>query len=86
MINEPAMIHFLGDERPWVKGNQNPYRDIFYKYQYDSGWLDIAWITGKEKYMAVYHMLNVMTKIIPPVRTLLTNILGINKFKWFGKQ
>lgn len=86
MIDDPTMIHFLGDERPWVEGNQNPYRDIYYKYQHDSGWTDMMWITGKESYMLLYHMLNIMTKIIPPVRTILTNLLGINKYKWFGKQ
>lgn len=86
MIMNPRMIHFLGDERPWVVGNKNPYRDIFYKYQNDSGWSQIDWITGKEKYMRLYHILNMVTKIFPPIRTLITIIIGINKFKWFGKQ
>ena len=86
MIDNPVMIHFLGDERPWVRGNKNPYREIFFKYQRESEWMDIAWINGNERYMCLYHILNLLTKVMPPIRTILTNIIGINKFKWFGKQ
>lgn len=86
MLKEPIMIHFLGDERPWVKGNRNPYREVFYEYMNRSGWKNIAWIEGKEFYMFLYHCLNVSTKIFPPFRTFMTNIVGINKFKWFGKK
>jgi lipopolysaccharide biosynthesis glycosyltransferase len=86
MIASPKMIHFLGDERPWVKGNQNPYSRVFLEYMEESGWKDVPWVEGKETYMLTYHLLNVMTRICPPLRTLATNLIGINKFKWFGKQ
>lgn len=86
MVKNPKIIHFLGDERPWVKGNKNPYREIFYYYMEASGWKDINWISDKETYMSIYHILNVTTRICPPIRTLATNLIGINKFKWFGKQ
>lgn len=86
MVIDPVMIHFLGDERPWVKGNKNPYRQIFYDYLELCGWGDIAWVEGKEGYMRIYHLINVITKFLPQLRTLLTNLIGINKFKWFGKK
>lgn len=86
MVNNPIMIHFLGDERPWVRGNKNPYRAIFYGYMKASGWYDIPWVEGKGLYMNAYHVLNVITKVFPFVRTVVTNLIGINKFKWFGKK
>lgn len=85
MLKTPNIIHFLGDERPWVKGNKNPYSHIFYNYQKESGW-DYNWIEGKELYMNAYHVLNVLTRVFPFIRTLVTKVIGINKFKWFGKQ
>lgn len=86
MIENPVMIHFLGDERPWVKGNKNPYRQTFYDYVELSGWKDIPWIEDKKIYMYMYHWLNLITKVCPKLRTVVTNIIGINKFKWFGKK
>ena len=86
MIANPAIIHFLGDERPWVIGNRNPYSHIFYSYQKESGWDDYMIIDNRQLYMLCYHILNMTTKICPWLRTCVTNLIGINKFKWFGKK
>ena len=86
IIRNPKMIHYLGDERPWVKGNKNPYSPLYYRYVEKSGWTLEHTIEGKQGYMFVYHGLNVLTKVCPPIRTLVTGTVGINKFKWFGKQ
>ncbi len=86
IINHPKIVHYLGDERPWVKGNQNPYSPLYFQYVSKSGWTLEHTIEGKQGYMLAYHILNVLTKIFPPIRTLVTGTIGINKFKWFGKQ
>ena len=86
MIKNPTTIHFLGDERPWVKGNKNPYSEFFYFYQKESGWDNYLEIDNRQLYMLCYHLLNIITRICPWLRTAVTNLIGINKFKWFGKK
>lgn len=86
LCENPTIIHFLGDERPWVEGNKNPYSNIFWEYQKKSEWSNLPIISGKGFYMKVYHALNILTVYFPWIRTLVTNLIGINKFKWFGKQ
>lgn len=44
-ISKPALVHFttcfLDGLRPWIKGNQHPYLDVFLKYKEMSPWNDI---------------------------------------------
>lgn len=84
--NNPIIIHYLGDERPWVKGNHNPYRKIWNYYKNRSLWKDQKMINGHYIYMQIYFILNLVTKICPYFRVWFFNHIGINKFKWFGKK
>ncbi len=82
----PAVIHYMGDERPWVKWNHNPYRQIYYMYRDKSPWCDQKMIGGKFLYMQVYFILNMITRICPSFRVWFFKNIGRMKFKWFGKQ
>lgn len=86
VLLKPSIIHYMGDERPWIRGNHNAYRKIFEKYRDMSPWKDLPMIEGQKLYMLCYHILNVLTKICPWFRMAFTNLIGINKYAWFGKK
>lgn len=86
VLKNPAIIHYMGDERPWIHGNKNAYRKYFYYYKALSPWKNQKSITGQEWYMFCYHCLNVITYISPWFRILFSNTIGINKYLWFGKK
>ena len=85
VIALPCMIHFMGEERPWIKGNKNPYRMYYEHYKIRSPWKEMKPVEGQVLYMKCYYILNLITKIFPSFRMQFTKIVGINKFKWFGK-
>ena len=85
-IKQPLIIHFLGEERPWIRGNWNSCRRIYEKYEEMSPWKKVPRIRGQELYMQGYHILNLITRIIPIFRVAFTHTIGINKINWFGKK
>ena len=86
ILDHPAIIHYMGDERPWIAGNFNKYRKQ-YEYYFDkSPWRDEAFIQGQRLYMFCYHILNVITLAFPWFRIWFSKVIGINKFKWFCKK
>lgn len=86
IMKHPAVIHYMGDERPWVKGNHNKYSKYYYKYKKLSPWADMEQTGGKVGYMQIYFLLNLMTKLCPGFREFFFKNIGINKFLWFGKK
>ena len=65
---DPAIVHFAGAERPWIRGNRNPYRMEFRKYLELTAWKDTPEIPERELSMAMYHAMNVLTGLCPPLR------------------
>lgn len=86
ILKHPAIIHYMGDERPWIKGNFNKYRSHYVYYQQQSPWKNEPFLEGQRLYMLCYHTLNILTRICPWFRILFTKLIGINKYKWFSKQ
>ncbi len=86
MIQHPKIIHYLGDERPWVKGNKNYYRKRFYYYKKQTVWRDVPDMKGRERYMQIYHLMNVLTRLFPHGRMLVTKVLGIKIYTIFKKK
>lgn len=82
----PAVIHYMGDERPWIAGNRNRYRAFFEKYKAMSPYSDVPQIEGRRIYMLCYRLLNIATFICPWFRLLFTKFIGINKYIWAGKE
>lgn len=64
----PAIVHFAGDERPWYNGNHNPYRGEYEKYLELSPFKGTEKITGHEKEMRLYHIMNLVTSVCPFIR------------------
>ena len=85
-ISNPAVIHYLGDERPWVKGNFNIYRERFEKYKALSPWNNEPCVQGRELFLFCYHGLNLITRIFPSFRSWFSRNIGMKEFKLIGKN
>lgn len=70
----PMIVHFAGDERPWYRGNRNPYREEFYKYLRMTPFKDMRPVEGKEGYMSFYHAVNVLSEKIPGFREFVSGV------------
>ena len=86
ILRSPAIIHYMGDERPWIEGNYNRYRKQYEYYFKKSPWKNELLVQGKRWYMLGYHVLNVITLICPWFRIMFSKLIGINKFRWFRKK
>lgn len=86
IMKRPAIIHYMGDERPWIAGNRNRFRHYFEEYKSMSPYSDVPFIEGRRFYVWCYHMLNLITFVCPWFRVLFTKFIGINKYIWAGKE
>jgi len=79
-LRKPVIIHYQGEERPWIHGNRNFYRAFYDQYRQMSEWKSMQMVYGQEKKMRLYHLLNVITKLFPHFRKLVTDFIGI---RWY---
>ncbi|MCI8764393.1 MAG: glycosyltransferase [Lachnospiraceae bacterium] len=73
----PAILHFAGDERPWVAGNFNHYRKFYERALELTPWAGTPREGGREAYMLAYHLMNYLTVLCPPARRLISKSLGM---------
>lgn len=73
----PFIVHYMGDERPWIAGNLNHYRSAYERYLEKTPWAGTPKETGKRVYMLAYHMLDYATAVCPPVRRMISRKLGM---------
>ena len=73
----PVIIHYLGDERPWIRGNHNHYRRLYRYYLGKTAWKDTPPQKGKELYMQLWWCFNQMTRICPGMRLAISRRLGM---------
>lgn len=73
----PVIIHYMGDERPWIGGNLNHYRRAYEKYLAQTPWAGTPKERGRELYMLAYHLLDYITAVCPPVRWEISRRLGM---------
>lgn len=74
---EPAILHYLGDERPWKRGNLNPYRRYYKKYLAMTPYAGAKKEKGMELYLLIYHLMEWMTMVFPEVRFAINDTLGM---------
>lgn len=86
ILKHPVMIHYLGDERPWIHGNFNPYRKVFEHYKSHSPWKNEPQVMGRELYLFCYHILNCITMICPWFRKYFTKWIGIRYYTMIQKK
>lgn len=73
----PAVLHFMGDERPWKEGNLNHYRRAYERYLEKTPWSKTPKEKGSRLYMAAYHLMNYATFLFPPIRDFISRRYGM---------
>lgn len=64
----PAIIHYLGEERPWRAGNTHPYTDRYEQYLSMTPWRDTPKERGWRLYFFCFRIFNFCTKPFPWLR------------------
>lgn len=78
-VKNPVIIHYLGEERPWRKGNSHKYKNDYKKYLSKTVWRDTPDENGWEMYFICWRIFNFTTKPFPKIRCSIINSL-IPKF------
>ncbi len=73
----PAVIHYAGDERPWLSGNLNHYRKAYENALALTPWAGAEKERGKEWYLLAYHLMDYLTWICPPARRVISRAFGM---------
>lgn len=83
---KPIIIHYLGEERPWRKGNRHRYLKNFKFYQEESPWRDEKDENGWEIYYLCWYIFNFIIKPFPMIRYHIINKLIPLFMRWRKKQ
>lgn len=67
-LNNPIIVHFLGEERPWRRWNTHKYRDDYKKYLGMTPWKDSPMEEGWRSYFFCWKIFNVFTRPFPQLR------------------
>lgn len=70
---DPVVIHYLGEERPWRKGNTHKYRDDYKKYRSLTYWRDVPYEDGWRIYFICWRIFNFMMRPVPKIRYSIIN-------------
>lgn len=84
-LKQPVIIHYLGEERPWRKGNTHHYRKEYLNYLHKTPWKDAPMEEGWELYFVCFRLFNIATKPFPMLRYKIINSL-IPSFMKFRKR
>lgn len=67
-ISNPAIVHYLGEERPWRHGNTHQYRDEYLHYLSLTPFSDTPMEEGWELYFKVWNIFNRLVRPFPMTR------------------
>lgn len=65
---KPAIVHFLGEERPWRAGNRHPYTPVYERYLAQTPWKDTPKDEGWRTYYRCFGLFNRVTRPVPMLR------------------
>ena len=77
----PVVLHFAGDERPWVIGSFNPYKKAYEYFKQKTPFRDVPKEKGKRLYMLIYHIMDIATVFCPKVRKKISEYYIDRAFK-----
>ncbi len=83
--NDPIIVHYLGEERPWRKGNHHRFADDYYLYLEKTPWADTPMEAGWSMYFTVWTLFNAVFCNFPKARYGIINGL-IPAFMKFRKK
>ena len=84
--NNPCIIHYLGEERPWRIGNHHKYRKDYIKYLNMTLWKNDGYETGWRLYFICWDIFNIFTKPFPGLRYSIINKLIPYFMKYRSKK
>ncbi|MDO4266854.1 MAG: glycosyltransferase family 8 protein [Eubacteriales bacterium] len=73
----PAIVHYMGDERPWIAGNLNHYRLAYDRYLAQTEWAGTKREPGRRGYMLAYHAMDYLTAVCPAARMRISRKFGM---------
>lgn len=85
-VNNPAIIHYLGEERPWREGNTHKYKKEYEKYLRMTEWKDDVMETGWERYFVLWNIFNKTVGHFPTIRYKIINGLIPYMISWRSRQ
>lgn len=71
----PCIVHFLGEERPWRKGNTNRFRHEYEHYIGKTPFREKGWESGWEKYFRCWRLFNAVMMPFPMTRLFVIRTL-----------
>lgn len=74
-VKNPTIIHYLGEERPWRKGNHHKYRNDYLKYLNKTPWKNQGMERGWNLYFVFWYIFNFVVKPFPIIRYKVINSL-----------
>lgn len=69
-VENPIIIHYLGEERPWRKGNHHKYKKDYIKYLNKTPWKGQNYEKGWTFYFICWDIFNFITKPFPRIKIL----------------
>lgn len=85
-LDNPAIIHYLGEERPWRKGNHHKFKKHFQLYHSKTPWKDEAMEEGWGAYFLCWDIFNKILHPFPMLRYRIINVLIPWFMIWRKKQ
>lgn len=85
-INHPAIIHYLGEERPWRKGNTHKFKKEYQFYLDKTPWRNHLQDEGWSVYFFCWRIFNIIVKPFPTLRYKIINGLIPTFLKWRSKR
>ena len=85
-IESPIIVHYLGEERPWRKGNTHKLRKHYLYYFEKTPWSETPMETGWELYFICFKTFNIIMKPFPMLRYKIINSLIPAFMKYRKKQ
>ena len=64
----PAIVHFLGEQRPWRAGNKHPYEGAYLRYLAGTPWANVPQEEGWRTYFRAFRLFNRVMKPFPYLR------------------
>ncbi len=72
-MDNPVIIHFIGEEKPWRIGSNHKYKDDYVKYNSLTEWAGEGFEDNWGKFFICWKIFNGVTKPIPSARYFVIN-------------
>lgn len=82
----PAIIHYLGEERPWRVGCTHPYTNEYDRYLNMTYWKNTPKEQGWSTYFFLFGIFNALTRPCRSMRWRVINGLRSSMMKWRARQ